>query len=978
MLFRVLGPLEIEVSPTERITLSGQRLRALLVVLLLRPAAVVPLSTLVEALWGEQPPEEPANALHQVVHRLRSGLGPLGGAVRTCSPGYLLAVDRGDIDAERFEAGVRSARSAGRDDPAGAVAILDEVLALWRGPAFGEFADGVARAPAARLEELRLAAEEERVGLLLRGGDVAATIAAARDLVGRAPLRDRPVEVLVQALAADGRVADALEAYRRYRGRLVADLGLEPGPALHDLQARVLRGELGPTARSTTAGRGAGPASLPWLPGPVLGRETDLSLLLRCLTERPLVTIVGPGGVGKTRLALEAAHGLAAEATSVWWSDLSTVPPHRVVDALAEATGVDAPRGPDPAATLARALAAHRGLLCLDNAETVLDALSPLVERLVGTAAGLTVLVTSRERLAVGQEHVHLLAPLRLPTGAERGNPAVRLFIDRAPGLEPDSLSDDEVAVVGRICRRLDGLPLAIELGAAHARTFGLREFEVRLGQDLDLLIGGRRTAAARHRSVRAVIDWSFGMLPVEEARVFAQLAVFPGSFSADQAEWLCSGDGTRSPGVGPLLARLVERSLIQAGDGRFRLLETLRTYARERLAEDEPAARGRHAADTARRLTVLTPGLSGPSEPEAVAAITALTPDLHAAWAWASTHDRDLAVDLAAGVLDYAYFRQRGDLLEWGLTVAGWEIVHGRLADALAAGAAAAVNAGRLELARELAERGVAAAGGRGEPGAARSMDQFACVAMMEGRTTDALASYRRAAALFDAAGEPVPAHIREISTAQVLSYAGPGSATSAAVLMTGWLERARADGNASGLAWASFVLGEAVADTDPERAWTAYGDAIRCGTPADNRLFVTLARSAALRLAASGGPPDRALAEFGRVMEQWEQWGNEVGQWWVLVHLVILLVRVEPTQQAALLAGAALASLTRYQVLSRDTGRVAAAVDTLRARLGDPVTDRALAEGAQLSLARAVAEARRAITALGQGATRTVRPLG
>ena len=396
-----------------------------------------------------------------LVGRLRPRLGPLGGSILTRPPGYLLAVDAKSLDSECFEAGYRSARDLWSADPGTAAKLLDEALALWRGPAYGEFADGFAQPAATRLEELRVSALEDRTALLLQCGSATEAVASAGHLVAQQPLRERPVELLMRALHAEGRTGEALEAYRRHREVLADELGLDPTPGLRELEARILRDEFvatkpqrpptestvstEPTVSTTPAPR---TRDLPWRPGAMLGREQDLQLLRECLSAKRLVTLVGPGGVGKTRLALEVAHRFAAEESAVWWADLTSVPAERLVDALAEATGTDIPRAADPAGFLCAALRAHRGLLCLDNAEMLLAELAPVVERLIEAAPGLVILATSRERIAVAHEHVHVLAPLPLPAGADRDNAAVRLFIDRAPGLEPAGLTDDDVSVV--------------------------------------------------------------------------------------------------------------------------------------------------------------------------------------------------------------------------------------------------------------------------------------------------------------------------------------------------------------------------------------------------------------------------------------------------------------------------------------------------------------------------------------------------
>jgi predicted ATPase len=674
------------------------------------------------------------------------------------------------------------------------------------------------------------------------------------------------------------------------------------------------------------------------------------------------VTVVGPGGVGKTRLVLEIAHELAAAGSRVWWADLSTATDERVADAVAGALGTDTPRGPDPAGALAAALGGFRGLLCLDNAETVLAPLAPLVERLLEAAPGLTLLATSRERLDVAQEHVHVLQPLPLPTGADRANPAVRLFVDRAPGLEASTLSDGDAEVVAAICHRLDGLPLAIEIGAARAPALGLGEFAERLGQGLGLLTGGRRTAAERHRSVRAVVDWSYGLLTDDEARLFLRLGVFPSSFTLDQAEAVCGDETLPAVEVAGLLGRLVDQSLVQAGRGRFWLLETLRTYVRERSDPGEREVVGaRHARDVTARLAALRPRLSGSDEPAAVAAIAALGPDLHVAWSYAVREDRPLAVELAADVMDYAYMRQRLDLLEWGLTVAGWDVEHPRLPDAYAAAAAASWAVGRITEAGELARRGVELAGGFDAPAAARAVNQCACEAMFRTRSADAVELFRTTARLHRAAGEDLMGLEGDISAYQALTYGG--GAAEAAARVPALLHRTRETGNPSVQSWAYYVLGEAYAKLDPPRAIAAYTACIELGTVVDNRLHVMLARSSAVALVAAHEAPRDAIAEFEKVLDEWEDIGNELSQWWVLQNLAIFLARTGAWADAALLGGAVLANIDRFPAFVREEEGLRRAMSDLESHLAPDDLQSLMAEGSALPIASAVAHARAAI---------------
>ena len=392
-MFRVLGPLEVE-TDDGRIALPGQRPRALLTALLLAPNAVVPGYRLVEALWGEQPPDAPANALQQVVARLRTRLGPVGTVIVTRPPGYLLVADAASIDAQRFESDYRAARAVWSTDPARASALLDDALRLWRGPAYGEFADGFAGPAAARLEELRVSALEDRAALFVQCGSATEAIATAREVMAREPLRERPVELLMRALSADGRVGEALEVFREYRELLADELGLDPGPELRALETQILqndpgttRGQRPPTAPTVLAapiGVGA-PSNLPVQLTSFLGRESEIAEVTALLANSRLLTITGPGGTGKTRLALEVAAAIGDDvADATFFVDLAPVTdPALVVPTIAATLGIREEGWEQPARqALEEQLRRQRLLLVLDNFEQVLDAATVVTQLL--------------------------------------------------------------------------------------------------------------------------------------------------------------------------------------------------------------------------------------------------------------------------------------------------------------------------------------------------------------------------------------------------------------------------------------------------------------------------------------------------------------------------------------------------------------------------------------------------------------------
>jgi predicted ATPase/DNA-binding SARP family transcriptional activator len=954
VLFRVLGPLELDLGDGVVIAPQGVRTRALLAALLLRPGSVVPVHRLADVVWGERS-THPENSVHVAVGRLRRALGPAGCRVITRAPGYLLDMDGARLDADLFEANCRAARDQVIRNPSAAVTLFDQALALWRGPAFGQFAESFAAPAAARLERLHIAAAEQRAEALLGSNAPDDAAAAASDLIARDPLAARPVAVLMRALAEQGQIAAALEAYSRHTGRMRAELGLDPTLELQELHTRLLRAEREP--RPATPYRG-----LPHRPCPLIGRDAELAALGAAVQAGALVTIVGPGGVGKTRLALELAHHWASEQRAVWWVDLVPVHPGGVLDAVAAAAGIELPPGSDPARALTIALAAVRGVLVLDNAEHVLDPLAGWLERLCEAAPGLAVLVTTRERLALDHEQLQALPPLPLPVGADPTNPAVRLFLQRASQLGP--LDKADLAAVSELCRHLDGLPLAIELGAARAATLGLDALNKRLSARLDLLGGARRTADRRHRTLRAVVSWSHDLLTADEAVVFRRLGVFPSSFSLDQAEAVCTRPAPAGTDVAGLLARLVEQSLVQRADGRFQLLETLRAFALEQLhtANEHNALRAAHARDTADRLTAASPRLWTADEPAAVRELTELTPDLHAAWRYAAEHQRSLALRLTGDIYYFAFYRQRLALLAWGLSVHGWPD-EPELAGALGTAACALWAAGRVEEAVAAAERGIAIAGGRDAPAASIATQESATIAMILGQTDLAVTRYQDLAAVRRARDEPVLALLVELGAAHALVTAD--RCTEAAEIIEAVLPAAETSGNPTIQTWAHYLAGQASAATAPGRAADEYRTAIAAGEPADSRLFVTMARGSSAALAARNDRFLEALEALPGVLDEWLRLGNTGLLGWTLQQIVVLLADLGQDRDAALLAGALRADRVPTPAFTADTERVSDALERLNDRLGPQQTAATLEEGANLTPAAVLAHARNALSA-------------
>jgi DNA-binding SARP family transcriptional activator len=515
----ILGPLEVRAGSGPPVEVAGPRLRRLLVRLALDPGRVVTGGQLVDAVWDEDPPAGAADALQALVSRLRR---LLPGAVESHPSGYRLAVPAEAVDAVRFETLALAGREQLGRGPVRARALLGEALDLWRGPALAEVAEAGFAGPAvARLEDLRLRGLEDRVEADLAGDRL---VAELEELVAAHPLSERLGGQLLRALAATGRQADALAAYERLRSRLAEELGIDPSPELRAVHVAVLRGELAPPA-APAAGRAANTN----LRAPItsfVGRGDDLTRILASFAGARLVTLTGPGGAGKTRLAGEAAARLLERMPDgVWMVELgSVVDPVDLPQAVLSLFGARelrllAPPGTTAVAPLDRLVEAIGGrqlLLVVDNCEHLVAAAAALVDQLLARCPGLSVLATSREPLGIAGEVLHPVGPLAVPEGevspAEALDwPAVRLLADRGAAARPGFAVDQAtLGPVLRICRALDGLPLAIELAAARLHALTPELVAARLDDRFRLLADGRRPGAGRHQTLRAVISRRF------------------------------------------------------------------------------------------------------------------------------------------------------------------------------------------------------------------------------------------------------------------------------------------------------------------------------------------------------------------------------------------------------------------------------------------------------------------------------------
>lgn len=650
--FGLLGPLAVWRTDGTPVRVPEVKVRALLANLLLQPGRAVSADRLTADLWGDRPPGNPANTLQTKVSQLRRTLeaAETGGRelVAFEPAGYVLRIEPEAVDVGRFHALVSRARLS--PGAAAKSALLAEALALWRGPALADFADEPFAAPSIRLlDEDLLAAKEDHAEARLGLGEHHELVGELADLVAAHPVRERLRGLHLRALYRSGRQTEALDGYRELRDRLADELGLTPGPEITELHQAIL------TQDPAMGGERADVpprTNLPVPLTPLVGRDAAVRAVRDRLSEARLVTLTGPGGVGKTRLAVETASGLtSAFGAGVWLVEfagldrggcaaVSCPPEEWMTEVTASALGIRAdPAGgsADLASRIEEALRLKEILLVLDNCEQFVAPVAALAARMLRAVPGLRVLATSQEPLGLAGEVVWAVPPLEVPgtaslrpgqaaedvLAAVRESAAVQLFTARATEAAPGfALGTPNAAAVAAICRKLDGIPLALELAATRVRALGAHELLNRLDDRFRLLDGGHRDAPARQRTLRAMIDWSWELLTGPERVVLRRLAVHAESCGLAAAEAVCSGDGVAPGEVLGLLSGLVGRSLVvsqldQQGGPRYRLLESVAAYCLDRAreageAEDLLARHARHYLEFAERAEA---GLRGPDQ---------------------------------------------------------------------------------------------------------------------------------------------------------------------------------------------------------------------------------------------------------------------------------------------------------------------------------------------------------------------------
>ncbi len=959
--FRVLGGIEV-VRRGQPVPMGGPKPRLALALLAAHRGSVVSTDRLCDELWGASLPADPPGVLQSHLSRLRRILRP-DAEILARPPGYVLEIPDDAIDAGRFE--LLCPRASACSDRMAKVEMLESALSFWRGSAFEEFAEhDWARFEAMRLDELHIVAQEDLFEARLALGDHVPLVGDLDALVARHPLRERLWQQLIVALYRSGRSPEALRRAEAFRALMQEELGLDPSPVLRELEGRVLNED--PTLlQPPVAPRRSVMRQVPAESTRLVGRADELELLTARLLIDRLVTLTGPGGVGKTRIAMRLAGDLWNEFDGeVFVAELAPVSdPGSTVGAIATAVDVQQRQHLSIEDTLVEYLRARRALLVLDNCEHLRGTIASLSERLLNWCPYVTILATSREVLGLPGEQVWPVRPLATP---EEGSgpaiaaeaPAARLFVERAIAARPGfSLGPDNVGDVVEIVRHLDGLPLAIELAAARIRAMSAATLAEGLSKGFDLLSGAQASMIPRHRTVQDLVKWSHDLLAPNEQQLFARLCVFAGSFGLDAVEAVCADRDLDRSGVSLLLANLVDKSMVQLIDEdlpRYRLLETLRDYGRDSLGEGErELVRSRHAAWYLKVAERCGRFLAGPDEASAVKMLDRDFDNLRAAHLWSvERSDPDTALRLVAALREYSFRCMHAEITIWAdVAIALPEAsTHDRFPVAVGVAAYGRFVRGDLENAIELGERAIAAADQLATDSSGLAERALANAWFYRGDTERGVEWMDR---MIVSARMGSSARLAHALYMRSVAFTSVGDNVSGSEFATACLAAAADSRSPTALAQAHYAQGLALKSTSPVEASAVFQRAADLARDAGNRWIQAFALTEVLWLEAHHGRPREALARYINVIDLWYRGGDWASQWLSLRHVFGILVQLRADLGAATLHGALTAAGAAYALPfeAADAQRIGVLVDDLRDRLGAAAFASAVRRGTTLS---------------------------
>ncbi len=902
MEFRLLGDVEARLDG-QRLETGHARQRCVLVALLVDVNRPIPVDQLVDRVWADEPPHRARNALAGYLSRLRNLLAGAGDVRIVREPGgYVLTTNALSVDLHLFRHMAAQARAAA--DPLEAAAFFDKALDLWRGEPF-------AALDTPWVNEVRTALEAERLSVVLDRNDAALRAGRHAELLGELTaalqahsLDERLAAQLMLAQYRSGRQAQALDTYRQMRERLVEELGVDPSPPLREVHLQILDGDPGAEAAPPAPVRTRPHAGLPRRATSFVGREREVRRVADALHEGPLVTLTGVGGVGKSRLALEAA-GRDQErfGDGAWLCELAPLDDGAAVGhAVAAALKLQQQQGLGIDATVIEYLRTRELLLVVDNCEHLLDAAARSIDQIVRQCPRVSVLATSREALGIEGERILSVPPLAVED-------ATTLFADRARAGRPDfDLDREPVGAVAEICRRLDGLPLAIELAAARMRVMSSLDVARRL-DGLRLLNGGARGAHPRQQSLAATIDWSYRLLSEPEQSLFMRLSVFAGGFDLVAANGVCGEEAATEDDTLELLTGLVDKSMVimQSGADRSRygVLETLRAYGRDHLRENgiEQRFAARHAVYYTELAEHAASGMHSAEERDWVERMLPDYDNLRAAFERAmADEDIDLALRLVTSLVELAHLRVSYEAAGWAeRTIAPADPDNPLFTAAVGFAARGAWNRGDFTRARSLAKIAEGRTPGRGTGRVAYPADVLADLALYEGDADAALTHYDDEVARARDDGDP----IRLVWTLFYVAIChavlrNPDNGLPAAQEA---MRVAETTANPTARSMAHYALGLVLKKSEPDRALALFDEAADMAASVQNFWWHGIAIMEAAATRGVHGDPVTAASDFVAVLDHWDRVGDWSQQWLNLRYVTRFLVRVGADDDAVAL---------------------------------------------------------------------------